>query len=70
MYNRPQMNTTPQDNPSGDPGAPLSAVEEAVRYGIDISQLRANLHRTPAERLRRHDIALRTANMLRKAMDQ
>jgi hypothetical protein len=43
------------------------AVGEAAEHGIDISMLRDNLARTPTERLRRHDIALRTAEMLRKA---
>ena len=46
---------------------PPDAVQEAIGHGIDISMLRDNLARTPAERLRRHDIALRTVEMLRKA---
>ena len=46
---------------------PPDAIQEAIEYGIDISMLRDNLARTPAERLRRHDIALQTVEMLRKA---
>ncbi len=43
------------------------AIREAVEYGVDVSMLRANLALTPAERLRRHQIALNTAEMLQKA---
>jgi len=43
------------------------AVQEAIDYGIDVSALRDNLARTPAERLRRHEIALHTLEMLQKA---
>ena len=43
------------------------AIREAVEYGIDVSMLWANLALTPAERLRRHQIALNTAEMLQKA---
>jgi len=46
---------------------PPDAIREAVEYGIDISLLRANLALTPAERLRRHQIALNTVEMLREA---
>jgi len=46
---------------------PPGAVRAAVEYGIDIEMLRANLALTPAERLRRHGIALHTVEMLRKA---
>ena len=46
---------------------PSDAIREAAEYGIDISMLLANLALTPAERLRRHQIALNTAEMLRKA---
>lgn len=55
---RPQERTQPE---------PPEAIREAVEYGIDISMLRANLALTPAERLRRHQIALNTAEMLQKA---
>ena len=46
---------------------PPDPIRDAIRHGIDISMLRDNLARTPAERLRRHAIALNTAEMLRKA---
>ena len=39
----------------------------AAEYGVDIPMLMANLDRTPAERIRRHQIALDTFRMLRKA---
>ena len=45
---------------------PSGAVRAAVEYGIDVEMLRANLALTPAERLRRHQIALNTVEMLRK----
>ncbi len=46
---------------------PRDAVQEAVDYGIDVAALRDNLALPVAERLRRHDIALTTVEMLRKA---
>ncbi len=49
------------------PPEPPDAIREAVEYGIDISMLRANLTLTPGERLRRHQIALNTVEMLREA---
>jgi len=55
---RPQEQTPPE---------PTDAIREAVEYGVDISLLRANLALTPAERLRRHQIALNTVEMLREA---
>ena len=42
-------------------------IRAAIDYGIDISMLIENLKRTPTERIRRHQIALNTALMLRKA---
>lgn len=45
----------------------VDPVRAATEYGIDVSQLRDNLALTVAERLRRHQIALDTAEMLRKA---
>jgi hypothetical protein len=55
---RPQEQTPPEL---------ADAIREAVEYGIDISLLRANLALTPGERLRRHQIALNTVEMLREA---
>ena len=37
----------------------------AIDYGIDISMLIDNMHRSPSERIRRHQIALNTAEKLR-----
>jgi hypothetical protein len=42
-------------------------IRTAADYGIDIPMLIANLARTPAERIRRHQIALETFRVLRKA---
>jgi len=42
-------------------------VKAAIDYGIDISMLIDNLGRTPADRIRRHQIALNTAEKLREA---
>jgi hypothetical protein len=42
-------------------------IEKAKACGIDVSALMANLRRTPYERIMRHQIALDTFLMLRKA---
>ena len=42
-------------------------IRAAADYGIDIPMLIANLTRTPAERIRRHQIALETFWAFRKA---
>jgi len=42
-------------------------IRAAIDYGIDIPMLIDNLNRTPAERVRRHQIALDTIEKLRKA---
>ncbi len=42
-------------------------VRESAECGIDLAMLRDNLALPVAERLRRHDIALTTVEMLRKA---
>lgn len=42
-------------------------IKAAADYGIDIPMLMANLARTPAERVRRHQLALDTFNALHKA---
>ena len=42
-------------------------IQAAIDYGIDIQMLTDNLRRTPAKRIRRHQIALNTAKKLRKA---
>ena len=55
-----------QSKPQEEMQSP-DAIREAIEYGIDISLLRANLALSPAERMRRHQIALNTVEMLRKA---
>ena len=50
-----------------DTGRHPGAIQAAKDYGIDISTLMDNISRTPAERIRRHQIALDTAETLRKA---
>ena len=42
-------------------------VQAAIDYGIDISMLIDNLGRSVADRIKRHQIALNTAERLRKA---
>jgi hypothetical protein len=42
-------------------------IQAAADYGIDISLLFDNIRKTPAERIRQHQIALNTAEKLRKA---
>jgi len=42
-------------------------IQTAADFGIDVSMLIENTKRTPAERIRRHQIALNTAEKLRKA---
>jgi hypothetical protein len=42
-------------------------LQAAADYGIDVSLLISNLQKTPAERIRLHQIALNTADKLRKA---
>ena len=42
-------------------------VQAAIYYGVDVAQFRDNLALTVSERLRRHQIALSTVEMLRKA---
>jgi hypothetical protein len=45
----------------------VDPIQSAIDYGIDISMLIDNLKRSPAERIKRHQIALNTAQKLRKA---
>jgi len=42
-------------------------IQVAADYGIDVSMLADNLKRSVTERIRRHQIALDTADKLRKA---
>ncbi len=41
-------------------------IQAAIDYGIDVSMLEENIKLSPAERIRRHQIALNTAEKLRK----
>ncbi len=42
-------------------------VQAAIDYGIDVSMLVDNLRRSVTDRIKRHQIALDTAEKLRKA---
>ncbi len=48
-------------------GKQTDAIQAASEYGIDVSILKDNLKRTPAERIKRHQIALNTVEKLKKA---
>ena len=61
------MDTEPKQRAGQTQRRPADPVREAAECGIDVAMLRDNLALTVAERLRRHDIALATAEMLRKA---
>ena len=50
-------------------GEQADVLEAAREYGIDVAMLRSNLKRDPAQRIRRHQIALETAEKLRKAQE-
>ena len=66
-----QTNKTKQARGPGATVEPLQAttdpIQAAADYGIDVAQLRDNLALTVAERLRRHQIALNTVELLQKA---
>jgi hypothetical protein len=49
------------------PGPQKDPIRAAADYGIDIKMLFDNIARTPAERIRRHQIALETFRALRRA---
>lgn len=61
------MDARPEQPKPQEQARSADAVREAMEYGIDISMLRANLALSPTERLRRHQIALDTVEMLQKA---
>jgi hypothetical protein len=60
------MEVKPRKN-SNRHSAYADEIMAAIDYGIDISMLIDNIRRTPAERIKRHQIALNTAIKLRKA---
>lgn len=45
----------------------FDVIQAAADYGIDVSMLIDNIERTPAERIRRHQIALNITEELREA---
>jgi hypothetical protein len=47
----------------------IDPVQAAVDYGIDVSALLDNAGRSFSERIKRHQIALNTAEKLRKARE-
>jgi hypothetical protein len=61
------MQARPGQRTSSAKRVPADPTREAVECGIDLAMLRDNLALPVAERLRRHDIALTTVEMLRKA---
>lgn len=56
-----QKNNIPHNLPQA------GVIQAAIDCGIDIDALVDNLKRTPAERIRRHQIALNTVKKLREA---
>jgi hypothetical protein len=60
------MEVKPRKN-SNKHFAHAAEITAAIDYGIDISMLIDNIRRSPAERIKRHQIALNTATKLRKA---
>ncbi len=49
------------------PAREADPIQAAREYGIDVSMLADSLGRSVAERLRRHEIARRTARALQRA---
>jgi hypothetical protein len=43
------------------------AIQRAIDFGIDIEMLKANLKRSPAERIKRHQAALDLVRLFQKA---
>jgi len=66
-YNSAMTPETTRDKQRRKPGGTVDPIQAAADYGIDVAQLRDNLALTVAERLRRHQIALNTVEMLQKA---
>lgn len=58
----PGKNKAGQVNPEQE-----DALRAAREYGIDVAMLIDNLKRSPAERIRRHQIALETMETLQQA---
>jgi hypothetical protein len=62
------MKAEPHDERAVMNDKPMSAWEAAAAMGIDMSLIELNLSRSPAERFREHNRALRFAWELREAM--
>jgi hypothetical protein len=62
------MDSENQNEPLVMNDKPMSAWEAAAAMGIDMSLIELNLSRTPAERFREHNRAMRLAWELREAM--
>lgn len=45
----------------------IDEIQAAIDYGIDVAMLIDNINRDPSDRIRRHQMALNTAEKLRKA---
>jgi hypothetical protein len=58
------------DSDKSDERQPRTAWEEAEAEGMDMSLVEDNLRKSPLERIREHDRALRLALKLRKAMQE
>ncbi len=56
-----------KDNIKKGMSGQMDPIQAAIDYGIDVSMLTDNLKRSVTERIKRHQIALNTANKLRKA---
>ena len=59
--------TTGKDYKNGNDSHKADEIRQAEDFGLDIYMLMENIKRKPAERIRRHQIALNTAEKLRKA---
>jgi hypothetical protein len=45
----------------------IAEIRAAIDYGIDVTMLIDNIHRSPSERVRRHQAVLETVEKLHKA---
>ncbi len=62
MAEKPKQNKLARNN-----GRQIDEIQAAIDYGIDVSMLIQNMARSYTERIIRHQIALNTAEKLRKA---
>jgi hypothetical protein len=66
-YTYDMAQETKHEKPTSSDSGQADPVQAAIEYGIDVSMLRENLARSCGERIMRHQIALDTAEKLRKA---